>query len=95
VVSESLGWRKPHIKIFEEALRALQVKSTEGVFVGDSPLEDIDGARKAGLRTVFVASCFNNLQDVNKCCVNPDLVFQDLGGICDNLAEVVSKLSLS
>ena len=89
IVSESLGYRKPHAMIFEEALRLLQAKPIEGVFVGDSPSEDIDGAKKAGLHTVFVASRFNTLQDLEDCAAKPDYIFEDLVEICEKLPEIV------
>ena len=44
LVSDENGWRKPHKRIFLDALRNLQVKTEEAVIIGDSPLEDIKGA---------------------------------------------------
>jgi putative hydrolase of the HAD superfamily len=44
LVSHENGWRKPHTRIFQDALRKLQVKAEEAVFIGDSPLEDIKGS---------------------------------------------------
>jgi len=58
LVSHAVGWRKPHPKIFEKALTTLKVKPEETVFVGDSPKEDIEGAKNAGMKTVFVSSQF-------------------------------------
>jgi len=91
IVSESVGWRKPHRIIFDAALRALQVKPEEAVFIGDSPLEDIDGAKKAGLRTIFVPSRFNTLRDVEESGVRSDMVFQDLAQICKRLPEIANS----
>ncbi len=59
VVSEENGWRKPSSHIFQEALKKLQVTADEAVYIGDSPIEDIKGAKEAGLKTVFVPSQFN------------------------------------
>lgn len=53
VVSSEEGWRKPHPSLFERALRELGVAPHEAVFVGDSPLHDIAGARAVGMRTVL------------------------------------------
>ena len=53
VVSTEEGWRKPHRSLFDKALRELDVASGETVFVGDSPVHDIAGAKAAGLRTVL------------------------------------------
>lgn len=89
VVSDAVGWRKPHRHIFDEALRMLRVNAEEAVFVGDSPLEDVDGAKAVGMRTVFVASCFNSPNDVEKCCTKPDMIFMNLAEICRKLPEIV------
>lgn len=91
IVSESIGWRKPHKIIFDAALQALQVKPEEAVFIGDSPLEDIYGAKNAGLRTIFVPSRFNTLQDLEESGMKSDLVFQDLAEICKRLPEIANS----
>jgi len=92
VVSEAVGWRKPHRTIFDAALCSLHVAGDEAVFVGDSPLEDVDGAKAIGMRTVFVASCFNTLNDVKKCCMKPDMIFSDLAEICLELPQIVGAI---
>lgn len=54
VVSEENGWRKPHKRIFADALERLQVRAEEAVYIGDSPLEDIQGAAVAGIKTITI-----------------------------------------
>ncbi len=90
VVSEAVSWRKPHRTIFKTALKKLRVKPEDAVFIGDSPLEDIDGAKSAGLRTVFVASCFNSIRETEKCRSKPDLVCRDLEEVCAKLSQIVN-----
>lgn len=53
VVSSEEGWRKPHPALFEKALRDIGVAASEAVFVGDSPLHDIAGAKAVGMRAVL------------------------------------------
>ncbi|GAB5415010.1 MAG: hypothetical protein Cons2KO_26130 [Congregibacter sp.] len=60
IVSEAVAYTKPDPQIFEIALKALNVKATETVFVGDNPIADIDGAAACGMRTVFVPGFFGN-----------------------------------
>jgi len=55
IISGFVGWRKPSPKIFQEALKALNVKAEETVFVGDSLKADIEGAKKLGMETVLLA----------------------------------------
>jgi putative hydrolase of the HAD superfamily len=54
IISGMIGWRKPNPKIFQQALKALNVKAGNAVFVGDSLRADIEGARQLGIRTVFI-----------------------------------------
>jgi HAD superfamily hydrolase (TIGR01662 family) len=55
VTSAALHVRKPRFDIFSQALEALDVKSTETVFVGDSLQADILGAKTAGIRAIHVS----------------------------------------
>ena len=54
ISSSEHGYMKPHPSIFEAALRRLDVHPTEAVMVGDSLRQDIDGARRVGMRGVLV-----------------------------------------
>jgi putative hydrolase of the HAD superfamily len=54
--SGEIGMWKPSKQIFQHALEALGVAPEQSVFVGDSPREDIVGARGAGMRAVWVRS---------------------------------------
>ena len=73
LVSEEVTWRKPHDKVFLEALKRLGASVAETVYVGDSPLEDIKGAKTAGMKTVFVTSQFYTLEDLHDSGQKPDL----------------------
>ena len=88
VISDSVGWRKPHRKIFEEALRKLQVTASEAAYVGDSPTEDIKGAKAIGLKTIFVPSQFYSVPDLTKISEKPDVIVEDLLDICKNFPEI-------
>lgn len=54
IISEEHGWRKPHPRIFTDALSALAVSPDEALFVGDSPYDDILGARQVGMDIAWV-----------------------------------------
>jgi HAD superfamily hydrolase (TIGR01549 family) len=88
VVSEENGWRKPSPKIFEDALKRLGVEAKCAVYIGDSPIEDIKGANQAGLKTVFVPSQFNKLEELVESHQKPDLIAKDLESIFGQLAEI-------
>ena len=90
VVSEEVGWRKPCGLIFQDALNRLKIKACEAVYIGDSPNEDIKGAKQAGLKTVFVASQFNTLKDLKESKQEPDYIAKDLTAICKTMDQILS-----
>ena len=52
VVSGDIGIYKPDRRIFDEACRRAGVKNEEALFVGDHPVNDIDGALGAGMPAI-------------------------------------------
>jgi putative hydrolase of the HAD superfamily len=89
VVSHENGWRKPSSHIFKDALNRLQVESNEAVYVGDSPVEDVKGAKEAGLKVVFVVSQFYTLKDLIVSQQKPDHTARDLQSISENFSEIM------
>lgn len=55
LISDEFGWRKPHRSIFAAALERLGVKPQEALFVGDSPVDDVGGAKAASLEVVWIS----------------------------------------
>ena len=53
--SEHAPGGKPAREPFVEVLRRLQVAPQDAVMVGDDPVNDVDGARAVGIRTIFLA----------------------------------------
>jgi putative hydrolase of the HAD superfamily len=87
VVSEEVGWRKPSSRIFQAALNKLQVQPHEAVYIGDSPIEDIKGAKDAGLKTIFIPSQFNTLKDLHESKQEPTYIAKNL--TADMILKVV------
>lgn len=85
VVSDENGWRKPCQYIFQDILSKLQVLACEAVYIGDSPIEDIKGAKQAGFKTVFVSSQFNTFDDLFDSQQKPDFAAKDLSTISQNI----------
>ena len=54
VDSRTHGRVKPHPTIFQAALDVLAVDAADAVMVGDSPVEDIEGARALGMRAILI-----------------------------------------
>ncbi len=55
VVSAAVGAAKPHPAIFERALELAGVPASQAIHVGDSPVEDIEGARAAAVEPILIA----------------------------------------
>lgn len=89
VVSEENGWRKPSPHIFKDALDRLQVTADEAVYIGDSPLEDVKGAKDAGLRVVFVRSQFYSLKDLVKSSQTPDFTAKNLSEVLEKFSQII------
>jgi len=74
IISGEVGWRKPHGKVFRIALSRLGVRPHEAIHVGDSPVEDVAGAKAVGMKAVLVARgrSFLDLE------VEPDAIVEDI-----------------
>jgi putative hydrolase of the HAD superfamily len=55
ISSSEHGYLKPHPSIFEAGLKLVGVAAREAMMVGDSLTQDIEGARRVGMRGVLVA----------------------------------------
>lgn len=79
VYTSELDWVKPHPAAFRAALDAVDVAEPGAVvFVGDRPLDDIRGARQAGMRAVLRPN-----PQVPPAPTRPDAVIQRLPELVD------------
>ncbi|RLI12358.1 hypothetical protein DRO33_02790 [Candidatus Bathyarchaeota archaeon] len=84
IISGEVGWRKPHRKIFEAALTGLGLEPEEVVHVGNSPSDDVAGAKAVGMKAVLVLG-----QDSNEAWeVEPDAVIRSLSELPRVLANM-------
>ncbi|MCL4864013.1 MAG: HAD-IIIA family hydrolase, partial [Caldilineaceae bacterium] len=58
LISETEGVRKPDARIFSRALERLGVEAGHALFVGDHPVNDIEGAQQVGMRTVWMRDAY-------------------------------------
>jgi len=55
-ISMDIGYDKPDVRFFEEALRRCEMKPQEVLMIGDSMTTDVLGARNAGMEALFYDS---------------------------------------
>lgn len=53
LISEWEGIKKPDAKIFQKALAQLKVSPEESVFVGDHPENDVNAAKRVGMKGIW------------------------------------------
>lgn len=53
ISAEGINLSKPDQRVFERALQLAGVKAEHAVHIGDQPRDDIEGAQRAGLRTIW------------------------------------------
>lgn len=54
VFSDEVGWAKPNVRIFRYTLQRLGVCAGEAVHVGDDTITDVIGAKRAGMKAVWI-----------------------------------------
>ncbi|GJL80184.1 MAG: HAD family hydrolase [Nitrospinaceae bacterium] len=88
IYSSDVPYRKPHPSIFGLAVSYLQLEPQEILFVGDSPANDIAGARNSGMQTAWI----NRNGGVFPDSIRPDFqvrALTDLLEVC--IAPEISK----
>ncbi|HUW10774.1 MAG TPA: HAD family hydrolase [Anaerolineae bacterium] len=87
ITSSSFGWRKPNVRIFEEATRLMQLPPEACAYVGDTVSRDVIGARRAGYRlAIQIRSSLTDKSDRGTDHVPPDAVITDLTQVVDVIA---------
>jgi HAD superfamily hydrolase (TIGR01549 family) len=55
IVSDAVGWRKPHPTIFQSFLDASRCTADDAVFIGDELETDVRGAQRLGIKAILLA----------------------------------------
>ena len=84
VISGDVGVQKPETKPFEVMSKKLGIEPQNLLYVGDNPLNDVEGSRKAGYTPVWVKTignwCFDDIEhceyEVDTVAEIPDLVLK-------------------
>jgi FMN phosphatase YigB (HAD superfamily) len=54
IVSAIVGVTKPHPRIFEMAIEEAGVPPSQILYVGDNPVDDVEGANRVGIDAVLI-----------------------------------------
>ncbi len=83
VISGAIGFSKPDKNIFNITCNRLGIIPSEVAFIGDNPINDIEGANELGMYTIFIPGPFGDS------CDQADAICSDLR----DLAEIVHNAS--
>jgi putative hydrolase of the HAD superfamily len=75
ILAEAEGYSKPDVRVFRRALQLAGTASVEMLYVGDSPVTDVLGAARAGIRTVWYRT---GRRRIPKTFPTPDYTITDL-----------------
>ena len=78
--SDEVRLSKPAKEIFLLTLRSMNAEPGKTVHVGDSVLNDVAGAKKCGIRTVWITG-FSERDDPDDPATEPDETVDGLGGV--------------
>jgi putative hydrolase of the HAD superfamily len=83
ILSSRYGYKKPDVRLFQEAMKKFRVKPEESLYIGDNLQKDLVGAKKAGMRFIFFG------QEFRECnALKPDGIFSnyaELGGVISEM----------
>ena len=84
IVSSTIGIRKPHKRIFLHCLTQLRTKPENTIFVGDEPIHDVEGAKNAGMRCIWIKR-----KDWPEVQVQPDWTVRSLSEVKEIIATLI------
>jgi putative hydrolase of the HAD superfamily len=76
LIEGELGFGKPDRRVFEQALRILDIKSQQAWMVGDDLKRDIAGAQQAGIYAIWCDYENKGLPEGSN--INPDKIIRDI-----------------
>ncbi|MBE6580594.1 MAG: HAD family hydrolase [Ruminococcaceae bacterium] len=87
IISGSLPEGKPHASAYHTICRELGVLPSEAMYVGDHPINDVEGSKKAGLVAVWIPYVHPYPADR----LPPDHTIEKLGELPDLVARINSE----
>ena len=69
---------KPNVYIFEMALKKMDLRKEEVLVIGDRIDTDIEGARRAGIKSLLILTGVTGREEVEKSDIKPDFVLNSM-----------------
>ena len=88
--SDEVKLAKPSSEIFLMTLRSLEATPEQTIHVGDHVLNDVVGAKRCGLKTVWITG-FYEREDPNDPESEPDVTVSGLGEVIDAIASLTGR----
>lgn len=93
--SSELGLRKPHPDLYETAIERLQpsapgIEANRILYVGDTPIADVDGPAKSGMRTALVRTG-NWSGDESELITQPDITIDSTHDLPAHVPEFTNE----
>jgi putative hydrolase of the HAD superfamily len=80
IVSDDIGWRKPHPQIFKHFLKEMNVAADKVLFIGDDLECDVIGAQNVGMKSAWLRRLPSNDRDLNL-IARPDMTITSLADL--------------
>ncbi len=89
VFSSDVGMMKPDLKMYQYALNSIHVSAKESLFVGDGGFDELAGARRAGMKSVFTEYLDRKADEKRKALLNDaDYCIQQFDELIDLAAQI-------
>ena len=88
IISSDLGYRKPDVRIFQQALEALKLTPREVLFIGNDMYRDVLGPYQLGIKTIYFKS---NQGDQTPHGVKPDYVIHEFKQLLQAVRHLAEK----
>ena len=80
IVSDDIGWRKPHPNIFKYFLKEMNIAADKVLFIGDDLACDVIGAQNVGMKSAWLRRLPSNDRDLNL-IAKPDVTITSLADL--------------
>ncbi len=89
--SDEVKLSKPAVEIFMMTLRSMKAEPGQAIHVGDSVLNDVAGAKKCGLKTVWITG-FSEREDPGDPTTEPDETVNGLGDVVQAIRRLCGRV---